>query len=264
MPEFPSIFRKTFVMARRTPVPSPKRRLTTFGFQPGAVLAGKYEVIDLLGAGWEGEVYKLRERGTGIVRAGKFFFPQRNRKNRATKFYARKLHKLRQCPILVQYHTQETINIGGIPVTFLVSEYVEGMLLSQFLDRQPRKRLNVFQALHLLHTLAAGVEPIHDVHEYHGDLHTDNILIRRRGISYEVKLIDMYHCGAPRSHSIGNDVCDLIRMFYDALGGQKHYARQPAEVKAICCGLKRSLIIQKFRTAGHLRRYLESMEWLED
>jgi hypothetical protein len=53
-------------------------------------------------------------------------------------------------------------------------------------------------------------------------------------------------------------------MFYDALGGQKHYARQPAEVKAICCGLKRSLIIQKFRTAGHLRRYLESMEWLED
>lgn len=240
------------------------RRISSFGFAPGSVLAGKYEVVSLLGAGWEGEVYKLRERGTGIVRAGKFFFPQRNRKNRTMKFYARKLHKLRHCPILVQYHTQETITLQGIPVTFLVSEYVEGGLLSQFLERQPRKRLNVFQALHLLYTLATGVEPIHECHEYHGDLHSDNILIRRRGISYEVKLIDMYHCGWPISQGIGSDVCDLIRIFYDALGGQRHYARQPREVKAICCGLKRSLIVQKYRTAGQLCRYLETMEWFDE
>jgi hypothetical protein len=32
-------------------------------------------------------------------------------------------------------------------------------------------------------------------------------------------------------------------------------------VKAICRGLKRSLILQNFRTAGQLREYLETIEW---
>ena len=38
---------------------------------------------------------------------------------------------------------------------------------------------------------------------------------------------------------------DLIRIFYDAIGGAKHYRKQPPEVKAICCGLKRSLILRE-------------------
>jgi len=50
-------------------------------------------------------------------------------------------------------------------------------------------------------------------------------------------------------------------LFYDALGGAKHYARQPQEVKTICSGLKRSLILKKFKSAGQLRRYLETMKW---
>ena len=72
----------------------------TFGLRPGDVLAGKYRVCDLLGAGWEGEVYLVRELATGIERSAKVFFPARNPGNRALRFYAKKLHKLRHCPIL--------------------------------------------------------------------------------------------------------------------------------------------------------------------
>ncbi|MFV2067521.1 MAG: hypothetical protein ACC645_11120, partial [Pirellulales bacterium] len=54
------------------------RRINAFDFRPGRVLAGKYEVVSRLGAGWEGEVYMLREMPTGIERAAKFFFPHRN------------------------------------------------------------------------------------------------------------------------------------------------------------------------------------------
>ena len=71
----------------------------------------------------------------------------------------------------------------------------------------------------------------------------------------------MFHWGPGRTENIHNDVCDLIRIFYDALGGQKFYSKQPPEVKAICCGLKKSLILKKFRTAGQLREYLETMQW---
>jgi serine/threonine protein kinase len=176
--------------------------LDSFGLYPGRILARKYEVLSLLGAGWEGEVYKIREIATEIERAAKFFFPLRNPRDRAINFYAKKLHKLRHCPILIQYHTQEKIIFGRKPLTFLVSDYVEGELLSGFLLRQPGKRLNTFQALHLLHALASGIAIIHDLREYHGDLHTDNIIIQRYGLGFDIKLIDMIHWGTPRPENI--------------------------------------------------------------
>ncbi len=134
-------------------------------------------------------------------------------------------------------------------------------MLSQFLLRQPGKRLVPFQAVHLLHALATGIESIHNLREYHGDLHTENVIIQRYGLGFDLKLVDMFHWGAPRQQNIYDDVCDLIRIFYDALGGQQHYSRQPPEVKSICCGLKRSLILGKFKSAGQLREYLETMQW---
>ncbi len=240
-----------------------KRRkwVSNFDLEPGKVIASKYEVVDLLGSGWEGEVYRVREMSIGVERAAKLFYPQQNAGNRATKFYARKLHKLRHCPILIQYHTQERIRFHAMPITVLVSEYVEGELLEHFLARQPGKRLTPFEGLHLLHVLAAGVDKIHQAREYHGDLHDDNVIIRRHGLSFFIKLVDMFNWGAPRAENIREDVFDLVRIFYDAIGGARFYSRHPRAIKSICCGLKRSLISRKFKTAGHLKRYLETMKW---
>lgn len=232
-----------------------------FNFPAGRVLLSKYKILSLLGAGWEGEVYLIQELFTGIERTAKFFFPHRNVRDRAAKFYAQKLHKLRHCPLVIQYHTQETIRHRGLAVTFLVSDYVEGELLSDFLKRQPGGRLSPFQALHLLHSLAEGLEYIHEVGEYHGDLHSENIIVRRYGLGFELQLLDMFYWQDTKRANIQQDVVDLIRLFYEALGGRRYYARQPPEVKAICCGLKQSLILTKFRTAGQLRRYLETMAW---
>jgi serine/threonine protein kinase len=233
----------------------------SFDLKPGRVIARKYEILSLLGDGWEGEVYLVRELATGIERTAKFFFPQRNIRDRALKFYARKLHKLRKCPIVIQYSTQDTIVFRKTPISFLVSEFVEGELLSNYLARQPGQRLMPFQALHLLYALARGIECIHSAGEYHGDLHPDNIIVQRVGLEFELKLLDMFHWGAPSAENIRDDVIDLIRIFYDALGGNNHYAKQPVAVKEICCGLKRTLITHKFRTAGKMRKYLESMQW---
>ena len=237
------------------------KRIESFQLPSGSIVAGKYKVVDLLGAGWEGEVYKLCELGTKIERAGKFFFPHRNVRNKTARVYAKKLHKLRNVPILIQYHTQDSFTFQGEKVTFLISEFVEGELLSNFLRRQPGRRISAFQGLHLLHALALGMEGIHNLHEYHGDLHTENVIVRRYGISFDLKLLDMFHYGAATKADIHDDVCDLIRVFFDAIGGQKHYSRQRPEVKDICCGLKRTLILKKFRTAGQLRHYLETMRW---
>lgn len=236
-------------------------KIYSYGFTPGRILSGKYEIVSLLGKGWESEVYLVRERETGIERTAKFFFPQRNEKERASKAYAKKLHKLRHCPIVIQYHTQDVIRFRGRPIKYLISDYIEGELLSEFIGRQPGKRLTPFAGLHLLHALAEGLECIHKSGEYHGDLHTDNIIVQRYGLGFELKLLDLFHWKAPKKENIRFDVVEMIRVFYEALGGAKRYSRQPPEVKAICCGLKRSLILEKFRSAAQLKSHLETMEW---
>lgn len=206
-------------------------------------------------------MYLVTEQATGIERAAKFFFPRRNPRNRAIKFYARKLNKLRDCSIVIQYHTQELFQHNGQEMPFLVSEYVEGDLLTEFLARQRGKRMHHFEALHLLRALAAGVEEIHNLGEYHGDLHSDNIIVNRTGLGFDIKLVDLYQWGRPTAAHLRDDICFLVRLLYDAVGGARHYATQPAQVKEICCGLKRSLIVGKFRTAGHLREHLDTIDW---
>ena len=236
-------------------------KIKSFELEQGDLINGKYEIIELLGEGWEGEVYSVKELQTGIERAAKFFFPQRNIKNRTSTFYAKKLHKLRHCDIIIQYYTQDTYYFNGIPIAFLISEFIEGEILSEFLERQPGKRLYPFVALHLLHALAKGTEEVHKAKEYHGDLHTDNIIVQRFGLKFELKLLDLYKWDSSNGEHIRDDVTDLIGIFYEMLGGKKHYAKLPSEIKDICCGLKKSLILKKFKTAGKLKEYIENMEW---
>ncbi len=134
-------------------------------------------------------------------------------------------------------------------------------MLTDYIRRHPGKRLPQFQGIHLLHALITGIENIHYHGEYHGDLHAGNIMVRRLGLSFELKLFDLFHVGRTNRENKNDDICDAIRIFYDAIGGRKHYHNHPKEIKAICCGLKRSLILKKFRNASELRNYLENQEW---
>ncbi len=243
---------------------SATRQIDAFDFPAGREFLGKYRVIRRLGGGWEGEVYKILEIRTGIERTAKFFYPQRNVNERTSRRCAKKLHKLKDCPILVQYFTEEKVVFRRTPVTAFISEFVKGELLSSFVRRQPGRRLPPFVGLRLLYDLARGVEEIHCRGEYHGDIHDDNIIVSRFGLAFDLKLIDLYRLEHSRADCRKTDIVDLVRVFYDALGGAKHYAKHPPAVKYICCGLKKTLILNKFRTITRLRRHLETMTWEPD
>ncbi len=232
-----------------------------FDLPPGKIIANKYEIIEKLGAGWEGEVYKILERDMGIIRAAKLFYPQRNPRDKIAKLYAKKLHYLRNCPIIIQYHNKEVIRFRRTPITVLISEYVEGERLSDFLNRQRGKKLTPFQAVHLLHSLATGIEQIHIAREYHGDLHTDNIIVNRFGLGFDLKVIDFYHWPSPKRENIQYDIMSMIRVFHEVLGGAKYYSKHPSNIKKICFGLKQSLILKKFPTTTRLREHIETMDW---
>src|SRR5436309_14462140 len=199
-----------------------------FDFAPGRRVAGKYEIERPLGSGYEGEVYAIVERVTGIRRAAKFYYPHRDPKGKAAIVYARKLDALRHCPILMQYHHQEIAYFKRRKVMVVISELVEGQKLSDFLAAQENKRLSTFEALHVLYALARGIAPIHARGEYHGDIHDDNIMIRRQGINFEVKLLDFFDLGKPTKGKVHKDVLNLIEVFHVIVGGRERYAKQPA------------------------------------
>ena len=79
--------------------------------------------------------------------------------------------------------------------------------------------------------------------------------------AFELKLLDLFHRGRATRDNRQDDICSIVRLFYDAVGGHRYYARHPRQVKSICCGLKRSLILKKFPTAGTLRTFLEAQDW---
>ena len=232
-----------------------------FDFPLGRSVAGKYLIERPLGSGWEGEVYAIIERNTGIRRAAKFYYPHRDPLGKAAIAYARKLDALRHCPILMQYHHQETAYVRKRKVIVVISELVEGKKLSEFLLDQPDQRLSTFEALHVLYNLTKGIAPIHARGEYHGDIHEHNIMIRRQGISFEVKLLDFFDLGAPTKSKIRKDVLNIIEVFHTIVGGRKHYADQPRVVKEIIRGLKDSLILARFQSAGDIARHLEALVW---
>ncbi len=239
----------------------PSRKIKRFDFEPGRTVGGKYVIERLLGSGYEGEVYAIVEKATGIRRAAKFYYPFRDPLGKSAIVYARKMDALRHCPILLQYHHQEIASVQRKRVTVVVSELFEGEKLSDFLSRQPGGRLTTFEALHVLYALSRGIAPIHARGEYHGDIHDDNIMIRRQGIGFDVKLVDFFDLGRPTKKKIWKDVLNLVMVFHTIVGGREQYAKQPKVVKDIIRGLKDSLILARFNSAGDIQRHLENLDW---
>jgi tRNA A-37 threonylcarbamoyl transferase component Bud32 len=223
------------------------KKCSEFNFEAGKILSSKYEVVSKLGNGWEGEVYLVKEVDTEIERAAKFFYPERNPKNKTVRNYAKKLHKLRACNSLIKYIAKEKLRYRGQDITYLLSDFVEGYTLDTYINSWHSGGMNFYQALHLFYSVVKAVEEIHINKEWHGDIHSENIIIQKTSLNYELKLIDVFQVGYGLKGSIQDDVYMLCHLLYEIIGGKKHYRLQPFFIKSICCGLKKGLIKNKFR-----------------
>lgn len=232
-----------------------------FELRPDQTLGRNYHIVEFLGRGYEGEVYKIAERRTGIIRAAKLFYPQRNKNSKKILWYADKLHKLSSCPVVINYHHRDMVRVRTESIEILISDFIDGIKLSEYIKEQPGKKMNSFEALHLFYALVQGVEAIHYLGEYHGDIHSDNILIKRRGLSFDVHLVDFYDWGKPSKVKIQTDVYDMINILHEMIGGQKWYSKAGKDIKQIVMGRKQSLIRKKMKNASQIRLMLENLVW---
>jgi hypothetical protein len=78
-----------------------------------------------------------------------------------------------------------------------------------------------------------------------------------------LKLLDSFQWPDSKRSNLQEDLLNAVRILYDVIGGQKHYAKQPKVIKNICCGLKKSLILSKFKNIHRLKEHLENLSWEE-
>lgn len=235
-------------------------KITQFDLKPGTILADKYVVTRKLSVGTEGEVYLTSEIATGIERATKIFFPHKNQNNELAKNYATKMHHLRFCSGLVKYHSYELVKHKNCLVTCLISEYVDGHLLIDYLKLN-NESLHYYQSLQIIYEIAKFLKEIHEKGNYHGNLHLGNVIIKHTGLSYHIKLIDCIDWGVAKKDYIKKDIYDLLRIYYAMLGSNSVYSSLPQSIKGLLFGLKKNKIYENYKNAEDLIKKIDKMNW---
>ena len=136
-----------------------------------------YEILDVLGRGGMGVVYKARQPGLGRIVALKILLAGGHASERERKRFnseAEILAKLRHPGIVQIFEIGETAE-----GTYLVLEFVEGGSLAKQLDGKPWL---ANKAANLIEQLAAAVEIAHQAGVVHRDLKPGNVLISEIGI----------------------------------------------------------------------------------
>ena len=153
--------------------------------RPGTTLFGAYEILDKLGAGGMGEVYRARHLSLGGLRAIKVMHPElAHRSDALARFHAeaRALLDVHH-PAVVGCHDLLRDDAGRV---YLVMEMVEGVSLLERIHEQP---LTQEEIVKLGLRIAEGLDAAHACGVIHRDLSPDNILLPQGKVE-QAKIID--------------------------------------------------------------------------
>ncbi|MGI8601554.1 MAG: serine/threonine-protein kinase, partial [Verrucomicrobiales bacterium] len=145
-------------------------------YEPAAETLGDYDLIEEIGRGGMGVVWRARQRGLGrivavkVVLGGDFASIEARERFRAEAHAAARL----QHPHIVRIH--EIGEADGLP--FFSMDYVEGATLNDLARGEP---LPARRAAELVHSIALAVQHAHEHGVLHRDLKPSNILIDLSG-----------------------------------------------------------------------------------
>ncbi len=155
------------------------------GLLPGTVLFGEYEIVNVLGVGGMGEVYRAKHRRLEEHRAIKVMHAELSRKKGAGEFFYREAKALLAVrhPAVVHCHDLLSDDEGRV---YLIMEMIEGIPLSKKMNDGP---LSPDDVAILGARVAHGLSAAHRKGVIHRDVSPDNIVLPN-GRVQEAKIID--------------------------------------------------------------------------
>jgi serine/threonine-protein kinase len=152
-------------------------------FLPGAVLDSRYRIINLLGRGGMGEVYRADDLKLGQAVALKFLPPGLERNEDLLRRFITEVRTARQ---VTHINVCRVYDVGEVEGQHYISmEYVDGEDLASLLKRIGR--LPEDKAVQVSRQIAAGLHAAHEQGILHRDLKPANVMIDGRG---QVKITD--------------------------------------------------------------------------
>ena len=153
------------------------QKMTTSGMHVGMVLGGRYEILEMIGLGGMGKVYKARDRARkGELVAVKML-------NRNLSVDTRSLEDLvNESNITMKLSHPNVMRLHNFEdrddYRFLVMEYIEGPTLDKILDE--RRKLTEEEAFFIGRQICEGLAYAHSQKVVHRDLKPSNLMLTRQ------------------------------------------------------------------------------------
>src|SRR5258706_7767709 len=157
---------------------APKHRtVSAERFKPGRMLGNRYQIVQLLGEGGMGAVYKARDRELDRLVALKIIRP-----NLAASFEV--LHRFKQELILARQITQKNVirifDLGEADgVKFITMEFIEGKDLTSLI--REKGRLSFEECADVIFQTCTALDAAHSEGVVHRDLKPQNIMVEKSG-----------------------------------------------------------------------------------
>jgi eukaryotic-like serine/threonine-protein kinase len=147
---------------------------------PGTFLAGRYEILQLLGRGGMGAVYKARDKELDRFVALKLIRPDLARNPEILRRFKQELILARQ---VTHKNVIRIFDLGqSNGIKFITMDFVEGRDLRSLL--QERGKLPPSEAARIMLQICRALEAAHAEHVIHRDLKPQNIMLDRGGRVY--------------------------------------------------------------------------------
>jgi eukaryotic-like serine/threonine-protein kinase len=161
------------------PPPTAATRATSGGFAvgPGSVLANRYEIVDYIGKGGMGVVYRAHDRTLDETVAIKILRPQLLDDPSMTQRFLAEIKLARRVTHKNVCRIHDYGQEGS--VGFISMQFVDGIELRRIVRAQGG--LLVDEAFDIALQLVDGLEAIHDQGIIHRDFKTSNVMVDRRG-----------------------------------------------------------------------------------
>ena len=173
---------------------------------------GKYQIVERLGAGGMGEVYKVTHILLGTTRVIKVIRPQISE---STDAHDRFLREARTATKIQHTNVATLHDFAALPdgSHYMVWEYIDGENLAQRI--RARGTLQPRYAVMIAIQALQGLEAIHQAGIVHRDISPENIMITRdRGGEEHVKVIDL---GVAKSEDSGDFAATRTGIFVGKL-----------------------------------------------